>query len=103
MRNSGCNRMQIGRRNGLHAALALLTTIAVMPSPALAAKRMTVEQLQQTLTAAQSAHRKDSDVVQQLADVELTARVSSQALQQLLDASPGPRTAAEVRALADTS
>lgn len=103
MRNRGCNRMQIGRQSGVHAALALLTAFALMPSPAFAAKRMTVEQLQQMLTAAQSARRKDTDVVQQLADIELTARVSSEALQQLLEASPGPRTTAEVRALADSS
>ena len=64
---------------------------------------MTVEQLQQTLAAAQSSHRKDDDLVQQLADVELVSRVGSAALQQLLAASAGPKTTAELRALADAS
>jgi VWFA-related protein len=85
------------------AAQALLLAFAVIPSPAWAAKRMTVEQLEQTLAAAQSSHRKDDDLVQQLADVELASRVSSAALQQLLSASAGPKTTAELRALADAS
>jgi VWFA-related protein len=84
-------------------ALALLLAFVAIPFPAWAAKRMTVEQLQQTLAAAQSSHRKDDDLVQQLADVELTSRVSPAALQQLLTASAGPKTTAELRALADAS
>ena len=84
-------------------ALAILLALAAIPFPACAAKRMTVEQLQQTLAAAQSSHRKDDDLVQQLAEVELTSRVTPAALQQLLTASAGPKTTAELRALADAS
>jgi VWFA-related protein len=99
MRSCGRNMM----RNRLRATLVIWMAFAAIPFPACAAKRMTVEQLQQTLAAAQSAHRKDGDVVQQLADVELTARVSPQVLQQLLAASVGPKTTEELRALADAS
>ena len=103
--------MQVRRRNtkrsqnsGWHRAiLTLPIAFTALIVPASAAKRITIEQLQQTLAAAQSAHRKDGDVAQQLADAELTERVGPQALQQMLAVSPGPRTAAELRALADAS
>ena len=94
-RDPGCNRRR--------AVPALLIAFAAIPFPLWAAKRMTVEQLQQTLTAAQTAHRKDPDLAQQLAEVELTARISSEVLQRLLASTPGPKTTAELRALADAS
>jgi VWFA-related protein len=97
------NTMRDPGRNRRRAVLSLLIAFAAIPFPVWAAKRMTVEQLQQTLAAAQSSHRKDDDLVQQLADVELTSRVGSAALQQLLAASAGPKTTAELRALADAS
>jgi len=103
MLNCACNRLRYQGRIQLGAALAFLLASAAIPFPAWAAKRMTVEQLQQTLAAAQSSHRKDDDLVQQLADVELVSRVGSAALQQLLAASAGPKTTAELRALADAS
>src|SRR5271168_3226522 len=89
--------------NRLPSKLTLLGMMAIMSIPALAAKRMTVEQLQQTIAAAQAAHRKDNDLVQQLAEVELTSRLSSATLSQLSAASPGPRTTQALRALADAS
>src|SRR5580698_5267821 len=103
MCSCGCNRTHGGLRNSLRTTLALLIAFAATPFPALAARRMTVEQLQQTLAAAQAAHRKDEELVGQLADVELTARVNSEQLQQWLASSPGPKSAAELRALADAS
>ena len=103
--------MQVCRRkkkrsqhSGWHRAILTLSiALTAFACPAYAAKRMTVEQLKQTLAAEQSAHRKDGDVAQQLADAELTERVGPQALQQMLAVSPGPRTAVELRALADAS
>jgi VWFA-related protein len=92
-----------GKRDTFRLILALLTVLFSAPWPALAAKRMTAEQLLQLLTAAQSSHRKDIDLVQQLSDVELDARVSPAVLQQLLALSAGPKSAAELRALADLS
>jgi len=87
----------------MRKALALLAIVIAMSVPSLAVKRMTVEQLQQTVAAAQASHRKDDEVVQQLAEVELTARLSSAALQRMIDASPGAGTTQALRAIADTS
>jgi len=71
--------------------------------PGMAAKQMTVEELRQTLAVAQQAHRADEAVLRQLADVDLTARVSDTDLKQMIAASPGPRTTMTLRALADAS
>jgi VWFA-related protein len=87
----------------MRKTLALLAVVIAMSVPSLAVKRMTVEQLKQTVAAAQASHRKDDEMVQQLAEVELTARLSSTALQQMIAASPGPGTTQLLRAIADTS
>ena len=92
--------MRVQRRGVDLAAAGVLLAFA---RPAPAARRMSPQQLQQTLTSAQSAHRKDTDLVVQLADIELNARVSPEELEQLLAISPGPKTAAELQAIADAS
>jgi VWFA-related protein len=89
--------------NGLRNRSALLLVLALVPYSALAVKRLTVEQLQQTLAAAQAAHKKDNDLVQQLAEVEAAQRISPEQLKQLIAESPGPRTTQSLRALADAS
>ncbi len=71
--------------------------------PVFAAKKMSVEQLQQTIATAQIAHRSDDALAQQLGDVKLTARLDFSILQALLVASPGPHTTRALRAVADDS
>ncbi len=83
--------------------LALLLIVASSPVSALAAKRMTQEQLQQVLAAGATAHKTDDAIAQQLTDVELTSQLNSQALQQMVSASSGPKTQQMLRAIADAS
>src|ERR1700734_1340515 len=71
--------------------------------PALAAKPVTFEQLQQTLTAAQSEHRSDDSQAQQLAEAKLTVRLTGTTLQQLVALSPGPKTTQALHAIAGAS
>jgi hypothetical protein len=87
----------------LHAGLTLFLVLSVFNSPALAAKRMTIDQLRQTLASAQSAHKRDAELAGQLADVELTERLSYATLADLLRSNSGPRTTASLRALAGAS
>lgn len=103
MHHRGRKRIGYRLRRLFLFSLPLLAAMAAASIPARAAKRMSPEQLQQALAAAQSAHRRDNDVVLQRTDVELSARISAENLKMLLAASPGPKTAAELRALADAS
>ena len=81
----------------------LVLGVMTLALPALAVKKMSVDQLQQAIAAAQAIHRTDDALAQQLADVKLTARLDSWTLQPLLAASPGPHTSRALRALADDS
>jgi VWFA-related protein len=95
MRKRECNR--------LSTRLMLLLVLACQPISALAAKRMSADQLQQLLASGAAAHRTDDAIAQQLTNVELTARLSSSAFQQMVSASPGPKTQQMLRAIADAS
>ena len=55
--------------------LGLLLLLVGIAFPALAAKRVTVEQLEQLLAAAHG--KPDAEVARQLSDLELTERLSS--------------------------
>jgi VWFA-related protein len=83
--------------------LAVFCALTVAAVPVLAAKRITVDQLQQLLTSAQQAHRTDDAVVKQLADTELESRVGPADLVKLIATAPGPKSAQLVRALGDAS
>ena len=52
----------------------MLAFVAVMALPAYAARRVTVEQLEQTLTAAIAAHMADAEMVRQIGALELSER-----------------------------
>jgi VWFA-related protein len=78
------------------AALALLLATAL---PALATKTVTVEQLQQVLTAARN--QPDADLAQQLSDLELTERLNPVKLAQLRAAMPGDKSQQALTAVAD--
>jgi len=60
---------------------ALVFLIASLVPPASAAKHVTVDQLEQSVAAVHS--RPDADAARQLADLELTERLSSAALAHL--------------------
>ena len=84
-------------------SIILLAMFSAASLPALAAKPMTVEQLRQSLAAAQSEHRSDDAQAQQLGEVRLTARLTGAPLQQLIALSPGPKTTQALHAIAGTS
>src|SRR5580658_8966970 len=69
--------------------------------PALAAKRITVEQLEQVLSAAHG--RSDADITRQLSDLELTERLNSVKVAQWITALPGEDSRHALIALADAS
>src|SRR5580658_7411895 len=69
--------------------------------PALAAKRISVEQLEQVLSAAHG--RPDADIARQLSDLELTERFSSEKEAQWISALPGEDSRHALIALADAS
>ena len=76
--------------------------MATIVSPAGAAKRATVEQLEQTLAASLAAHRTDAEIARQLGDVELSERLTYATLDRFAkQLSLGPSTALALELLAD--
>ena len=82
-------------------SLAILLILAGLPCTALAAKRITVAQLEQTLTAAHSLQ--DAEVALQLSDLELTERLSTTNLDRLETGLPGEKSRQALMILADAS
>jgi hypothetical protein len=86
--------------------LALLSLLAAMALSAYAAKRVTVEQLEQVLAA---SHRTtddratDAKAAQQIYELELTERLSESRLARLEPDLPGPLTRQALIAVADAS
>ena len=80
---------------------ALWLIVAGMSVPALAANRVTVEQLEKVLAGAKA--NADTEVAKQLAGMELTERLSSAKLEQLRVNMPGERSRQSLTALADAS
>jgi VWFA-related protein len=84
--------------------LILLGLLAAMVLPAGAAKRVTVEQLEQALASGNAAHRADAEVARQIGDLELTERLTEVGLGRLAkNLTLGPRTALALQLLADQS
>jgi VWFA-related protein len=79
----------------------LLACLAAMVSPAFAAKRVTVEQLQQVLSSIHS--KPDAEIARQLSDLQLTERLSTARLSQLEESLAGPEAQQTLTALADLS
>jgi VWFA-related protein len=80
---------------------ALLVCLAAIVSPAFAAKRVTVGQLQQVLSA---IHNKpDAEIARQLSDLQLTESLSAAKLSQLEESFSGPQARQALTALADLS
>jgi VWFA-related protein len=82
---------------------SMMLLLALAPLPAMAAKKMSVEQLQQFIAAAQTQHRSDADVTRVLANVKLTERLSTPVLDKLIAASPGEKTTQSLHILADAA
>jgi hypothetical protein len=83
--------------------LALLVLFAWMVVPAVA-KRVTVAQLQQALTAAAAAHKPDADRVRQIDGMELSERLTQITLDRLTaQLNLGSQAALALRLLADQS
>lgn len=80
-------------------ALALLTT-ALLPS-AFAARRLTVDQLQDALAA--SHNKPDAELAWQIADFEMSQRISATRLTALMKDLPGDQSRRSLIALADES
>jgi hypothetical protein len=89
-------------KTSMRNKLFLLAMLAAA-IPAMAAKLMTVDELKQTIFLAQTMHRPDSMVVQQLAEVKLTARLTGAQLAQMVAACPGPKSVQALHAIADQS
>jgi VWFA-related protein len=89
---------------GAMRRLILLGLMAAVVIPAVAAKRVTVAQLEQSLAADSASHRADADVAHRLAELELSERLTDATLERFANNLPlGPRTALALRLLADES
>ena len=81
--------------------IAFLLTLASFAPQAFAAKHITVEQLEQALSAAQG--KADADVARQISDLELTERLSPAKLSHWQATLPGEQTRLALVALADAA
>ena len=85
-------------------AALLLALLAVTALPANAAKRVTVAQLEETLTRATAAHKKDEDIARQVASMELSERLTDRTLGRLnTQFASGSQPAMALLLLADRS
>lgn len=84
--------------------LILLGLLGAMVLPAVAAKRVTVVQLEQTLASDFASHRADAEIAHRLGDFELSERLTDATLDRFAkNLSLGPRTALALQLLADQS
>ena len=84
--------------------LILLALVAVLALPAYAARRVSVEQLEQTLTAAISTHTEDADMVRMINALELSERLTDATLNRFAARfTLSPRVVLALQLLADQS
>jgi hypothetical protein len=95
--------MRSWQRKHMLCRWVLPVILATAPIPALAAKRVTAEQLRRMVSDARYSHRTDDVAAQQLVGVKLTARLSGAPLQRLVSVSPGPKATQALNAIADLS
>src|SRR6266567_9021569 len=82
----------------------VLCCLIVAWLPSFAAKRATVEQLEQTLVAARAAHKADGDTARQIGVLEPSERISDATLNRLTKQfATGPRSIVALQLLADKS
>ncbi|WP_263353727.1 VWA domain-containing protein [Acidicapsa acidisoli] len=99
----GLSRIRLRFDIRLNLRLGTILALSAISLPALATRRMTIEQLMQALASDSSLHRTDNEVARQLGDVQLTVRLNSSLRRQLIADSPGPKSVLAIRALADSS
>jgi len=81
-----------------------LVVLAIIALPCLAAKRVSVVQLEQTLSAMADAHRTDAETATQIGALELSERISNATLEKLTKLyAHGPQTSVALQLLADRS
>jgi VWFA-related protein len=91
-------------KNGATLRPILFLVLALAALPAAAAKRVTVAQLEQALTASVAAHKPDAEIAHQLLSMEPTERLTETTLGRLKSlVDPGSRTALALELLADQS
>ena len=84
--------------------LMLLVFLVSLAPYAGATKRVSVVQLEQALTTAQSAHKPDADIARQIGEFELSERLTVATLNRLsASLDPGSQAAQALRLLADQS
>ncbi|WP_109486998.1 VWA domain-containing protein [Occallatibacter savannae] len=81
--------------------LSIALLIAGLVSTAIAEKRISVEQLEQTVAGLRNSP--DSEGFQRLSDLQLTERLSAQSLPALTQVLPGEKSRQALRAIADRS
>ena len=82
----------------------LLLLLAAATIPATAAKRETVAQLEQTLTAAYASHKQDAEIARQIIGMELSERLTQDTLRRLsTQMVPGSQAVLALELLADQS
>ena len=82
----------------------LLVLAALLALPAVAARRVTVAQLADTLSSALAQHRSDEDIARQIGTLELSDRLTAATLDRFAKRFPlQPRTALALQLLADQS
>jgi hypothetical protein len=95
------------RRKTGSAVLARLVLAALLPGfalPAGAAKRVTLAQLEQALSAAATAHKPDAEIARQLSGMELSERLTDATLNRLnAPLEPGSAATLALALLADQS
>src|SRR5580704_15702795 len=92
------------RRSGAMRRLILIGLMAAMVLPAVASKRVTVAQLEQSLATDTASHRADLDVAHRLGELELSERLTDATLGRFAkNLQLGPRTALALQLLADQS
>jgi hypothetical protein len=83
--------------------LLILAILAVLALPAIAEKRLTVAQLEQTLNADTASHKSDADIVRQIAGTDLTERLTEITLDRIGGHFIGTAVAPALQLLADRS
>jgi hypothetical protein len=83
--------------------LFIIAILAFLALPALAARRLTVAQLEQTLAANIAADKSDADIVRQIAGIDLTERLTETTLDRLGAHFIGTPVAPALQLLADRS
>jgi hypothetical protein len=84
--------------------MAFLGLLAVSSLPAAAIRRMSVAQLEKTLTSSVAKHRPDDEIMRDFGDLALTARLTDATRTRLTNTLHlGPRTTLALQLLADQS